>query len=122
MGELETMRSIGIAGLGALAFAAVVAGSTGEDQRKQYEADIPKTILDSEQFRQSNSAPIKSGSGREGVATLVNLNPTIETWYLLRSHGRTAWPSLRRIWKTRSRAKRIDHRAVPGRHRRSGGE
>ena len=78
------MRSIGIAWLGGLAFAAVVAGSTAEDQRKQYEADVPKTILELQQFRQSNSAPIKSGSGREGVATLVNLNPAIDTWYLLR--------------------------------------
>ena len=73
-----------MARLGALAFAAVVAGSTADDQKKQYEADIPKTILELQQFRQSNSAPIKSGSGREGVATLVNLNPTIDTWYLLR--------------------------------------
>jgi hypothetical protein len=78
------VRSIGIAWLGALAVAVVVAGTTAEDQRKQYEADVPKTILELQQFRQSNSAPIKSGSGREGVATLVNLNPTIETWYLLR--------------------------------------
>jgi hypothetical protein len=73
-----------MARLGALAFAAVVAGSTAEDQRKQYDADIPKTILELQQFRQSNSAPIKSGSGRQGVATLVNLNPMIDTWYLLR--------------------------------------
>ena len=78
------MRSIGIAWLGGLAFAAVVAGSTAEDQRKQYEADVPKTILELQQFRQSSSAPIRSGSGREGVATLVNLNPAIDTWYLLR--------------------------------------
>ena len=73
-----------MAWLGALAFAVVVAGGPAEDQRKQYEADIPKTILELQQFRQSNSAPIKSGSGREGVATLINLNPTIDTWYLLR--------------------------------------
>ena len=82
--ELATMRSIGIAGLGALAVAAVVAGSAAQDQRKQYDADVPKTVLELQQFRQSSSAPITSGSGREGVATLVNLNPTIDTWYLLR--------------------------------------
>ena len=78
------MRSIGIAWLGALALAAVVAGSTVQDQRKQYEADVHKTILELQQFRQSSSAPITSGSGREGVATLVNLNPAIDAWYLLR--------------------------------------
>ena len=43
-----------------------------------------KTILDLQQFRQTSSIHIKSQKGREGVATLVNLNPAINAWYLLR--------------------------------------
>jgi len=54
------------------------------DQRAQYDADVPKTILELQQFRQSNSIHIRSTSGREGVATLVNLNPNINSWYLLK--------------------------------------
>lgn len=44
---------------------------------------VPKTILDLQQFRQTSSIHIKSQKGREGVATLVNLNPAINAWYLL---------------------------------------
>lgn len=54
------------------------------DQRAQYDADAPKTILELQQFRQSSSIHIRSTAGREGVATLVNLNPNIDSWYLLK--------------------------------------
>lgn len=42
------------------------------------------TILDLQQFRQTSSIHIKSQKGRQGVATLVNLNPAISAWYLLK--------------------------------------
>jgi hypothetical protein len=45
-------------------------------------AVAPGTILDLQPFRQSQ--------GREGVATLINLNPNINVWYLL-TIGETAW-------------------------------
>jgi hypothetical protein len=45
--------------------------------------ETPKTIIDLQPFRQSASIPIRS-AGKEGVATLVNLNPAINAWYLLR--------------------------------------
>jgi hypothetical protein len=46
--------------------------------------EVPKTIVELQQFRQTSSAPVKSRSGREGQATLVNLNPAINAWFLLR--------------------------------------
>jgi len=45
---------------------------------------MPKTILDLQQFRQTSSGGIKSDKGTQGIATLVNLNPKINAWYLLR--------------------------------------
>ena len=59
-------------------------------------AETPKTILDLQQFRQTNASPVRSGQGREGTATLVNLNPAINVWYLLQitwkdGAPQTAW-------------------------------
>ncbi|MCC6389268.1 MAG: hypothetical protein IT167_01600 [Bryobacterales bacterium] len=45
--------------------------------------ETPKTIIELQPFRQSNSIPIRS-AGRDGVTTLVNLNPAINSWFLLR--------------------------------------
>ncbi len=47
------------------------------------DVDVPKTIVELQQFRQTNSIPIKSRGGKEGIATLINLNPAINAWYLL---------------------------------------
>jgi hypothetical protein len=58
------------------------AGST-RDQAVEYEAEVPKTIVELQQFRQTGSGRIRSDQG-EGIATLVNLNPTINAWYLLK--------------------------------------
>ena len=54
------------------------------NQVAEYEAASPKTIVELQQFRQTSSSHIKSGEGAEGMATLVNLNPTINVWYLLK--------------------------------------
>ena len=59
-------------------------------QAGEYNAAVPKTIEELQQFRQTTSNNIKSGGGTEGRATLVNLNPTINGWYLLKvawQHG-----------------------------------
>jgi len=59
-------------------------------QAAEYNAAAPKTIEELQQFRQTISNNIKSGAGTEGTATLVNLNPTINAWYLLKvvwQHG-----------------------------------
>src|SRR3569833_970453 len=53
-----------------------------EDQKSQYDAEAPKTIVELQQFRQSASIGI-TARGKEGAATLVNLNPAIGIWYLL---------------------------------------
>lgn len=47
-------------------------------------ADAPRTIIDLQPFRQSNSIHVRSQAGRNGTATLINLNPTINAWYLLK--------------------------------------
>ena len=55
-----------------------------DSQVEEYNAEVPKTILELQQFRETTSIHIKSKVGREGAATLVNLNPAINVWYLLR--------------------------------------
>lgn len=56
----------------------------GEDQRSEYQADVPKTIVELQQFPQSSCIRIRSQAGREGSATLTNLNPAVNAWYLLK--------------------------------------
>jgi hypothetical protein len=68
------IASVLVAAAGVLAFAS---------QTAQYNAEIPKTILELQQFRRASSIHVRSGSGRGGVATLVNLNPAINVSYLL---------------------------------------
>ncbi|HEY6923536.1 MAG TPA: hypothetical protein VI653_08715, partial [Steroidobacteraceae bacterium] len=53
-------------------------------QLAQYDADAPKTILELQQFRRASSMAIVDPSGRHGTATLVELNPNINSWFLLR--------------------------------------
>lgn len=53
------------------------------DQAKEYNEDAPKTILELQQFRQTSSIHIRSSAGREGLATLVNLNLEVNAWYVL---------------------------------------
>jgi hypothetical protein len=45
---------------------------------------IPTSILELQPFRQSGSGNIEAENGVRGTATLVNLNPTVNAWYLLR--------------------------------------
>ena len=54
-----------------------------KSQAAEYEAAVPKTIVELQRFRQTSSSSIRSGGGAEGMATLVNLNPAINAWYLL---------------------------------------
>ena len=55
---------------------------SGNPQQK-HEAEVPKTIVEMQPFRQSNSIHVMTEGGKEGAATLVNLNPAINAWYLL---------------------------------------
>ena len=49
----------------------------------QHESDAAESILDLQPFRQVSSNRIKSSSGIPGTATLVNLNPAVNAWYIL---------------------------------------
>jgi hypothetical protein len=57
-------------------------------QPAEFDVAVPKTIVELQQFRQTSSSSIRIGESAEGIATLVNLNPTISAWYLLK----VAWP------------------------------
>jgi len=52
-------------------------------QLTQYEADVPKTILELQPFRRSISQPMTDAVGRRGTVTLVELNPNSNAWFLL---------------------------------------
>jgi hypothetical protein len=52
-------------------------------QRTQYEAEAPKTILELQPFRSETRATIMRTDGTSGIATLTNLNPYVNSWYLL---------------------------------------
>jgi hypothetical protein len=54
------------------------------EQKRQYDEDVTKTIVELQQFRATTTAAVKTGTGKEGAATLVNLNPHINAWHLLR--------------------------------------
>jgi hypothetical protein len=58
--------------------------SLAVEQGLQYDANVPKTILELQQFRRTTSIGLTDGSGRRGTATLVEVNPNINTWFLLR--------------------------------------
>jgi len=60
-----------------------IAETAPADQAAQYQAEVRKTILELQQFRTVESTEIRSADGRAGRATLVNLNPRINGWYLL---------------------------------------
>jgi hypothetical protein len=51
-------------------------------QWAQYQADGPKTIIELQPFRRSESVEFPAGRAL-GSATLVDLNPQINTWFLL---------------------------------------
>ena len=72
---------------GVLALVTLEQAGTPESQRAQnaeeYNAEVPKTIIELQQFRQTSSIKLHSSPGNTGTATLVNLNPAINAWYLL---------------------------------------
>jgi hypothetical protein len=53
------------------------------EQTKAYAATAPKTVVDLQQFRNTQSLDVEGKGGRLGRATLVNLNPAVNAWYLL---------------------------------------
>ena len=54
-----------------------------QEQIDQYTAQRAKTIVELQQFREVHSIPTQNNQGQLGTATLINLNPWINTWFLL---------------------------------------
>lgn len=52
-------------------------------QAAEYREERAKTIIELQQFRRSESIVAEGSGGRRGKATLINLNPQINTWFLL---------------------------------------
>jgi hypothetical protein len=52
-------------------------------QRAQYEEEASKTILELQPFRSETHATIRRADGTPGSVTLTNLNPYVNSWYLL---------------------------------------
>jgi Hsp20/alpha crystallin family len=50
---------------------------------REFASAAPKTVVELQPFRRVSSTSVVSQGGAEGTATLVNLNPTINAWYLL---------------------------------------
>ena len=53
------------------------------EQRIQYDDDAPKTILELQPFRTTTRIRLQRVNGAPGTATLINLNPQANAWYLL---------------------------------------
>jgi hypothetical protein len=67
-----------------VAHAEVVPGKDGiENQTAEYHALVPKTVVALQQFRETHTTKIRSPQGREGSVSLTNLNPSVNSWYLL---------------------------------------
>jgi len=54
-----------------------------ERQAEEWGSERPKGILELQPYRSTTQIAIKNSDGAEGTATLVNLNPTVNAWYLL---------------------------------------
>lgn len=69
------------------------AGQPAEDpavlasQRAEYQARGAKTIVELQPFRRTTSRPITGRGGQQGTATLINLNPNVNAWFLLKLEG-----------------------------------
>jgi hypothetical protein len=73
----------------ALAVLATAGAASGADpvpppeQAAQYAADRPKSVLELQPFRQRHEMVLEGPDGRQGSATLIELNPYINAWLLL---------------------------------------
>jgi hypothetical protein len=96
MNRYRKRNGVGLFHLGLLSLAMVLASTGGThsfgaesrgEPRLGSQLDVPyvsKTIVDLQPFRETSSIRIKGVRGEEGLATLINLNPDINAWYLLR--------------------------------------
>lgn len=54
-----------------------------QEQIDAYHDPGKKTIVELQQFRTTSAINIQNIAGKRGIATLINLNPHINTWFLL---------------------------------------
>ena len=88
--QLIAAAALGIGGIAVLIAAAAAdrplggadARDTVASQWEEYQADVPKTIVELQPFRDTASIDFQT-PGDRGVATLVNLNPRVNAWFLL---------------------------------------
>ena len=52
-------------------------------QMAQYNAPVAKTIVELQPFRRTTTATVRDAQGQPGTATLINLNPAVNAWFLL---------------------------------------
>ena len=90
----QTMAQRGLSAVGGVAAILLAASiraaepgaassATVAEQRTEINADAPKTILELQPFRIETRVPLRRADGSMGLATLTNLNPYVNTWYLL---------------------------------------
>jgi len=90
VGMLLAAKSLDVKGRNVVAHDVVSPDVMGQEavaprnQVAEYDAAAPKTIVELQQFRRTSSNSVRSDGGAEGMATLVNLNPTINSWYVLK--------------------------------------
>jgi hypothetical protein len=61
-------------------------------QSAEYRAETSKTIVQLQQFRETETIAVEGSGGKRGTATLINLNPRINTWFLLTLNWGTGAP------------------------------
>jgi len=75
-----------------MAFAVAAADSNaaaGPDQAAQYAAQAPKSVIELQQFRRTATIANETQGQRRATATLIELNPQINAWFLLTLDGGT---------------------------------
>lgn len=77
-------------------------------QYEDYLAARPKTILDLQPFREASSVHIENPAGEQGEATLVNLNPYVNAWFLLRVDWRGRDPAYYHLENPHPEQQRIE--------------
>lgn len=65
------------------AYAAEEPPEAPANQVALYQLEAAKTVLDLQQFRTTQRGVALGASGRRGLATFINLNPEINSWFLL---------------------------------------
>ena len=67
-----------------------------------------RTIIDLQPYCQSASMNIQGGQGQKGVATLIDLNPRVRGWYLLKLAWEGAPPEIYHLENSAPRAQKLE--------------